>query len=357
MFFVGSRQPKQPRACRFSAALIAVIASIAIVLRHKRDPLRRGPALDCWRHDAWEGAAMNEPPSNDSGPEAQFGSKLRSVREQHGISMRELGRRTYRSHSSLVEYERGYRLAPAEVVRDYETALEIEPGTLQAERDKALAERATIGRDGTLPRDAATTPASAMPPEQADADDPAPRSGSDRAGPPPWRMRVAAAAGVVAIAATLAALTVGGMFGADEKTTGTSQSSPVASTNEQVSIAAPPENAVPRCWVFKGSADLKAGHTLVLGAKNLDNGDPNTYFEAITTWRGASGQGSWSQPMSFGTAAEQDYVLYAMSLPVTALAKMPNKTEETTWDAPTRPREATLLQTMDLHRIAGAGSC
>jgi transcriptional regulator with XRE-family HTH domain len=359
MFFVSSRQTTWSRACRLSPALIGVIASIAIILCHKRDSRRRAWAVHCWRHHAWEGAAMDEPPravTDDSGPEADFGSKLRAAREKYGISMRELGRRTYRSHSSLVEYERGYRLAPEEVVRDYESALEIDPGSLLAEREKAVAERARIGRDGTLPCDAA--PPSVSPPDQPDAGSPAPRTASDRNRRPSWQIGVAAGAGVVAMAATVAALIVGGLFDADDRTGGASRSAPPVLAKKQVSIAVPPEHEVPKCWKFRGSAQLKAGHTLVLGVQGLDNGDPDTYFEAVNDWRGGTvGRGSWSRPMFFGGAAGQAYAVHVMALPVAAVAKMPNKTADTAWHARARPREATLLQTMHVHRILGAGSC
>jgi transcriptional regulator with XRE-family HTH domain len=301
---------------------------------------------------------MDEPPSgvtDDSGPEAQFGSKLRAAREKHGISMRELGRRTYRAHSSLVEYERGYRLAPTDVVRDYETALEIDPGTLLAEREHAVAERARIGRDGMLPGDAA--PPSVAPPDPPVAGSPAPRIASDRRRRPPWQIGVAAGAGAVATAATVAALTFVGLFGGDDHTGGTSRGFPPIITKKQVSIAVPPEREVPKCWKFTGSANLKAGHTLVLGVQGLENGDPNTYFEAVTKWRGTVGRGSWSQPMYFGSVAGQAYALHIMALPVAAVAKMPNKTADTAWYARARPREATLLETMYVHRKMGAGSC
>jgi hypothetical protein len=46
MFFVGPRQTRQPRAGGLLFVLIAVIASIAFILRHKRDPLRPGWALE-----------------------------------------------------------------------------------------------------------------------------------------------------------------------------------------------------------------------------------------------------------------------------------------------------------------------
>jgi transcriptional regulator with XRE-family HTH domain len=43
-------------------------------------------------------------------PEARLGYELRRAREGRGISLRALARRLCRSHSTLVEYERGHRL-------------------------------------------------------------------------------------------------------------------------------------------------------------------------------------------------------------------------------------------------------
>jgi class 3 adenylate cyclase/tetratricopeptide (TPR) repeat protein/transcriptional regulator with XRE-family HTH domain len=63
-------------------------------------------------------------------PEAVFGSLLREARESTGISLRELARRQHRSHSNLWDYERGHRLAPAEVVQEYELTLDLATGSL-----------------------------------------------------------------------------------------------------------------------------------------------------------------------------------------------------------------------------------
>ena len=52
-------------------------------------------------------------------PEARLGNELRRAREGRGVSLRALARKLYRSHSTLVEYERGHRLAPLDVVEAY----------------------------------------------------------------------------------------------------------------------------------------------------------------------------------------------------------------------------------------------
>jgi len=53
-------------------------------------------------------------------PEARVGNELRNAREAQGLSLRALSRKLCRSHSTLVEFERGHRLAPLDVVEAYE---------------------------------------------------------------------------------------------------------------------------------------------------------------------------------------------------------------------------------------------
>src|SRR5882762_8335758 len=75
-----------------------------------------------------------------SRPEARMGIALRGAREEVGLSLRALARRLYRSHSTLVEYERGHRMAPLDVVEAYETELGVAPGTLVGLDDRILHE-------------------------------------------------------------------------------------------------------------------------------------------------------------------------------------------------------------------------
>ena len=63
-------------------------------------------------------------------PEARLGAALRATRVERGISLRALARKLYRSHSCLVEYERGHRLAPLDIVQAYEKELSVARGTL-----------------------------------------------------------------------------------------------------------------------------------------------------------------------------------------------------------------------------------
>src|SRR5258707_1022085 len=73
-------------------------------------------------------------------PEARLGIALRRARQSRGMSLRALATRLYRSHSNLVEYERGHRLAPRDAVEAYESELGVAPGTLVALHAKARLE-------------------------------------------------------------------------------------------------------------------------------------------------------------------------------------------------------------------------
>ena len=82
-------------------------------------------------------AEGEEPGGGVLRPEARLGAALRSAREERGLSLRALAKLLYRSHSNLVEYERGHRLAPLDVVQSYEVQLGIPEGTLVALRQAA----------------------------------------------------------------------------------------------------------------------------------------------------------------------------------------------------------------------------
>jgi transcriptional regulator with XRE-family HTH domain len=73
-------------------------------------------------------------------PEARLGIALRRAREGRAVSLRALARKLCPSHSTLVEYERGDRLAPLDVVEAYEAELGVAPGTLVALHERARLE-------------------------------------------------------------------------------------------------------------------------------------------------------------------------------------------------------------------------
>jgi len=323
--------------------LIAILAIVTITIRRRR--ARRVQGAPCALHCALEERAMDDPADasiSHPGPEAEFGAELRAARKRAGLSLRALARILHRAHSSLVEYERGHRLAPVDVVRAYESALGLKQDTLVALRDNAHAQRCALGRDGSLP--------DAAPPVPAPAKSAAATSSGRR------RLRplhpAAAVAAAVAVVLGAGLITLGG----DAKprvTTAPSHSS----TSPRVTIGMPPRAEVQRCKEFSGTANLPAGQTLVLGVRNIDNADPKTYFATVVSWSVAPGQGEWSRPLHFGTAIGQKYAVTPLVVARSAVDAVPDKDDATTWANEHPPPTARIVKTVYVTRRAGPGDC
>lgn len=71
-----------------------------------------------------------EPEGSPVRPYARLGDELRRSREGKGVSLRRLGRELHTTHSNLHEYEKGFRLAPEQMVEGYERQLGVAAGTL-----------------------------------------------------------------------------------------------------------------------------------------------------------------------------------------------------------------------------------
>jgi transcriptional regulator with XRE-family HTH domain len=336
--------------------VIVALAALALIATRRRRAadlhrLLRARDLCCARREE-SPRAMDLTPDDEIGseqPEAQFGARLRSAREREGRSLRALARDLHRAHSSLVEYERGYRLAPVDVVREYESALGLEAGSLVALRTQAQSARAAIGRDGSLPVQRAVPPtaaAAATAATGAAAQPPAPTPDEPRrARVPLARSRLALIAlAIVVLAAVGLAVGFGGLVGGGTP------------TRQTAAIELPPGGVVPRCWMFQGAADLRSGRTLVLGVKNLDNDDPRTYFAAVT-WRDVTGTGAWFRPLYFGTVAGQHYAVTAHAMTRSAFDAVPNKDDPTTWAAVAPPPGTDALKTVQVRRRTGASPC
>src|SRR5216684_8573970 len=103
--------------------------------------LRKGwPRRRQWLTDSTRGRDVADEQRLQRGelrPEARLGIELRRAREGRGVSLRALARKLIRSHSTLVEYERGHRLAPLDVIEAYEAELGVAPGMLVALHEQA----------------------------------------------------------------------------------------------------------------------------------------------------------------------------------------------------------------------------
>src|SRR5437764_14235960 len=109
-------------------------------------------------------------PASQPRPEARLGAAMRRGRETRGVSLRALARTLHRSHSTLVEYERGHRLPPLDVVEAYETELGVASGALAALHEQARLE--VYGEDRSHRRTyvlkPVLDPAHQLPPDVAD---------------------------------------------------------------------------------------------------------------------------------------------------------------------------------------------
>ena len=83
-------------------------------------------------------------------PEARFGGELRRVRVQANVTLRRLAKDLGRAHSTISDFENGRRLAPVEVVEQYEDYFGLARGALGAQRERARASRLELPRDATL---------------------------------------------------------------------------------------------------------------------------------------------------------------------------------------------------------------
>ncbi len=69
-------------------------------------------------------------------PYARLGREMRAARERKAVSLRQLGRELHTTHSNLHDYEMGFRLAPHQIVEEYETKLDVASGSLRHIREE-----------------------------------------------------------------------------------------------------------------------------------------------------------------------------------------------------------------------------
>jgi len=107
------------------------------------------------------------PPTDPVVPEVDFGMRLRRAREEQGISLREMARRLTRAHSNLWDYERGHRLATADIVVEYERELDLPEGELQVPLEAARRLVYGLDRDRRRPFRPPAAGAQTAPPDPA----------------------------------------------------------------------------------------------------------------------------------------------------------------------------------------------
>jgi len=117
-----------------------------------------------------------------------------------------------------------------------------------------------------------------------------------------------------------------------------------------VSIETPPRDEVADCWRFTGTARLRAGKTLVIGARRVDPPDRTTYYQAVT-WTEAFGRGDWRADRRMGSEVGQIYRVSVVVIATSAARAAEN-------DQRLPPgAEIRWLRPDLLHKFEGAGNC
>lgn len=92
-------------------------------------------------------------PATHSKARLRLGIELRALRRRLGFSQRRLVQLLgLRAHSNLVDYERGRRIPPNDIVIACESILKVTPGHLERLRRQALIEEAAEQREAALRR-------------------------------------------------------------------------------------------------------------------------------------------------------------------------------------------------------------
>ncbi|GAA0385825.1 hypothetical protein GCM10009530_40980 [Microbispora corallina] len=101
----------------------------------------------------------------DPSPEDEdLGHRLRRLRRSAGMSQQRLARELGLSaHSSIVYYESGRRIPPADIVDAYERVFALAPGTLHRSRLRALAARADLASENPRPSTPGRAPTADQP--------------------------------------------------------------------------------------------------------------------------------------------------------------------------------------------------
>lgn len=133
------------------------------------------------------------------------------------------------------------------------------------------------------------------------------------------RGRRAAGVGALGVAAIIGVLVATNPFhGGDRNAAGQSTSrSAFVLPSGSVTITRRPGRTVGGCWEYDGSAHLKTGRTLVIGARRIVPPDTRTYYQQVT-WLGEDGRSAWRADRSFGSQPGQTFRVTVVSVPAKA---------------------------------------
>lgn len=181
----------------------------------------------------------------------------------------------------------------------------------------------------------------------------------------PRHIRIAAAILLVVIA--VPACNGSSATGTGSPTAGAGSSA--ASTSPSASPSGLPAGAVVldfpanqaqarQCEIFKGRSNLAADKTLVLGLRNMDNNDPQRYFEAVSDWEYPDSIANWSGPQWFGsgdTSVGQRFRVEVLVLARGQVAQFLTASKRNGWHSADNPPGATVGAHVTLHRVKGPG--
>jgi hypothetical protein len=177
-------------------------------------------------------------------------------------------------------------------------------------------------------------------------DDPMPVTSRHRI-PASIRPRVERATAIIGSAAAVAVLLASCTSDAKVTTTAPPPAPPAASNTTTphssgslatpVTLTSPVDGSnVQRCAVFTGTSHLQHDETIVLGMKNLNNGDREHYYELIHDWEYAAQKSTWKGYQWFGSDVNLsrqkyrvDVLIVTTDVVTTALAL--SKKKNTSW--------------------------
>jgi serine/threonine protein kinase len=141
--------------------------------------------------------------------------------------------------------------------------------------------------------------------------------------------------------------------GGDGPAVTTAPTDPPGPITETLEVQEPPGHEVGSCWVFRGTANLRANRALVVGVR--DQSSPaTTYFQKVTDWDGAVGQGGFSRSLLFGADDSSVGHTFSVSFIVVDEAALGGAGA---WEAPSAPAGSATLTTTSVTRVPGPGAC
>jgi hypothetical protein len=161
----------------------------------------------------------------------------------------------------------------------------------------------------------------------------------------------------------LAALAVTGC-GADDDAPVTPTSGPPAATASSVAdgeatLTFPVDDAqVRQCEIFRGTSRLAEDKTLILGVRNVDNGSPERYFQAVEDWEYPGDLVEWSGAQWFGSgdsSVGQRFRAEVLVVDLAQTTKAVREADNKGWHSPDNPEGAIVAAHITLTRVAGPG--